>query len=191
MGNANFWPESLVDWAQVVSAIGTAAGALATAAAIVVTLRLARRDLQEQLIGYIGYAYDGRLDTPNSLNLDLTNRGARPATVAVIHLEYPSGKWNTWGKPHLLATMFYRHSGDAPSKSFTFGQSKMFRCALEPELLEHVHTIKDARLFRMNIETTTDTTLKIKPPEETAKFILRTALEYRARKDGQGDESWQ
>lgn len=190
MSDANFWPVTLVDWAQVVSAIGTAAGAIATAAAVVVTLRLARRDLKEHLFGYIGYSYRNGSPMNHSLNLELTNRGARPATVSVINLEYPSGQWDGWGKPHLLAKMFYAREADSPSTSFTFGQSKEFRCELDQSLLKHVHTIQDARLLRMIVDTTTDTTFIIKPPEETAKFVLRAAISYRARTD-KDDESAQ
>ncbi len=191
MHDTNFWPATLVDWAQVASAIGTILGAIATTAAIIITLRLARRDFQEQLIGYIGYSYAFAKPPIQNLNLELTNRGTRPATVATIHLEYPSGQRNRWGQHILPAMMFYPRWGEAPSEPFTFGQTKQFACSLGPVPLKHVHTIQDARLLRMIVETTTGTTIKISPKKEIAKYILQAAEEYRTQSIDKEDASEQ
>lgn len=175
MSGSGFWPTSLTDWAQV-------GGAIATAAAVVVTLYLARRDQRENLSGYIGFAHGRNAIGPvnERLQLTVTNCGVRPAMIEVAHLEYPSS-FKRWGifKHHLVRTFYFNTEDCEPSPPFPFGHSQKFSCTLTPDLVERVYTQADAARMRMIVETTTDVRVVIKPPVETARFILNYANKCR------------
>lgn len=176
MGDKVFLPTTLVDWAQVL-------GAVATAAAVIVTLFLARRDQREYLRGYVGYSYRNNADGSETyaLRLEVTNYGLRPAIIALAHLEHPSAL-KRWGilRHYPIHTFYFRHD-ELQSSPITFGQSQTLSCFLEPKLVESVHTLADARRIRMIIETTLDTRKVVRLDKETAEFTLRYAQSCRER----------
>jgi hypothetical protein len=172
----SFWPENLVDWAQVL-------GAAATAAAVIVTLYISRKDQRENLRGFIGYSRKGNTQgaTGHSLNLHVTNCGVRPASIEVAHIEYPSNIRRWIFLRHKESSPFYfrLEDDDAPAP-FAYGQTRVLACALYPRLVEHVHTVADARRVHILIDTTTDTRVVAKPDQDTANFIWDYAQKCRS-----------
>lgn len=97
---SSFWPQTLVDWAQVISAI-------ATAASVMVALRLASRNERERLdlttISHheitIGGAEQGASARLN-LVTRITNIGQRPVEIASVSVLQPLARtkwrWFLW-----------------------------------------------------------------------------------------------
>jgi len=96
----SFWPQTLVDWAQVISAI-------ATAASVMVALRLASRNERERLdlttishheitIGVGARGASARLN----LVTRITNIGQRPVEIARVDIFQPTARtkwrWFLW-----------------------------------------------------------------------------------------------
>jgi hypothetical protein len=93
MNSAAFWPQTLVDWAQVLSAI-------ATTAAVMVSLYLARRRPLPELSGYAGVYLLVTPGTPGpwpeKVSITATNVGSVPALVTGVGWlvrTWPRPKW--------------------------------------------------------------------------------------------------
>ena len=77
----SFWPATLVDWAQITSAVGTCG-------AVIVSLWLAQRKPQIDVTVSASMRLlifgDGRDDTPSFLTIAVVNKGTQPVVVQAV-----------------------------------------------------------------------------------------------------------
>lgn len=114
----NFWPQTLVDWAQVISA-------LATAASVIVALWLSSRNERERidLTMYLHHEFTmGNAGDRPSKRLNLcvrvTNIGQRPVEVSEVNIFEPlprsKRRWMLWDAgwhTRKIPLLFYRTIG--------------------------------------------------------------------------------
>jgi hypothetical protein len=165
----SFWPGTLVDYAQILSAI-------ATAAAVMVSLWIALRQERERIGGYLGCSLLGEENRLMYINVKVINIGLRPLTIEAVYADIPSGrgKWRT--RRYSTSFVFLRHhiGADNDAEALEFGQNIIFKELMIPDTLQSISTMEDARNVRFRVVTTTGKTKTFKLEKHIAAILFNT-----------------
>ncbi|MFJ9531269.1 hypothetical protein [Herbaspirillum sp. NPDC101396] len=157
MSTPPFWPATLVDYAQILSAI-------ATAAAVIVSLYIATRQQSERLKLDLGdlLVFESNTSmrgknmqvTGLAYHLDIVNVGPIPVTLQFVSLA--SGGW--FGRQgEMAAILFLRVVSDTEPEEerIQFGQDLSFRISMDKATAIGITSVWAAKQMFFEVETTT------------------------------------
>jgi hypothetical protein len=172
---ASFWPQTIVDWAQIASAVGTCG-------AVIVALWLAQRKPKAELLvsALLSSNRAGRF-----LNIKIVNKSPQEATIESIAWYLDGHNWFRYHGPvgdieHPSLPSTIKYGDHLPIQLHIGGRRdclEIFKSNIQ--LLKEVPTKKILRKLRFRIKTTLNESICGTIDEEFLDLLWNTLCELR------------